>query len=590
MGTMPVRSSNSKAAVNPAGPAPMMIAVSAIYLHFAIAAAGIHPGVHVVDDPVDRANVNALDHAHVVQRHVDARVGHLLELAAVEAGHAEGREPMAVGPIDGGQDIGTVARSADRHQQVSRLAEIHQLLHENLVVAAVVADCRQPADVVREAQHPQTPPRLVAQVFLAEAAFAKILAKVRRRAGRTAVADDKYRVSILPGGIEQLGQVADFRRIDPGKFALQAIEVGWIIERDSEHFNSCKAWFIRPLSRIADFGRRVEKSLRGHGRPSLQPCDIDLRASHAETNFRKVRQATFSGLGRPTVRPPAMVECSRLWPKWPKKTFLSILSVILYHLWWRMISPMDVVGIAETAGKTPFYTPWSIGRSQKGQRRFDPFRWVSAHFWPTFDPFDPLQPIFTPRVVIFNKFIRSLEERPGRLSQKIPFLVCIASRTKMRVRPQGEGWGNTNLCYWALMFVILVIIFPSDLYFISLSAIFLSASSACRRAKPIGSGGCRFRPEPTRRGLLPRRFTEMSNSKLPYLYVLRDRTGNRFPPPAARMPENNLGGIEFPDGCRSASYGSAGRFAAGPGCHRQKISLSHSKSYANQLRISHNYQ
>ena len=55
---------------------------------------------------VNRANVDALDHAHVVQRHVNARVGHLFELAAVEAGHAERREPMAVGPIDGGQDIG----------------------------------------------------------------------------------------------------------------------------------------------------------------------------------------------------------------------------------------------------------------------------------------------------------------------------------------------------------------------------------------------------------------------------------------------------------------------------------------------------
>ena len=35
MGTMPVRSSSSKAAVKPAGPAPMMIAVSAIYRTFA---------------------------------------------------------------------------------------------------------------------------------------------------------------------------------------------------------------------------------------------------------------------------------------------------------------------------------------------------------------------------------------------------------------------------------------------------------------------------------------------------------------------------------------------------------------------------
>ena len=43
---------------------------------------------------------------------------------------------------------------------------------------------------------------------------------------------------LLPGGVQQLRQVTDLRRIDPGKFALQALEVGWIIERDTEHFNS----------------------------------------------------------------------------------------------------------------------------------------------------------------------------------------------------------------------------------------------------------------------------------------------------------------------------------------------------------------
>ena len=120
----------------------------------------------------------------------------LLELAAVEAGHAEGRQPVAVGPIDGGQHIGAVARSADRHQQVARLAEIHQLLHEDLVVAAVVADGRQPADVVGQAQHPQRRRDLVAQIFLAEAALAQVLAEVRRRAGRSAVAENENEIPV----------------------------------------------------------------------------------------------------------------------------------------------------------------------------------------------------------------------------------------------------------------------------------------------------------------------------------------------------------------------------------------------------------
>ncbi len=43
----------------------------------------------VVQNPVEQREVDALDHAHIVERDVQAVAGQLAELAAVEPGQAE---------------------------------------------------------------------------------------------------------------------------------------------------------------------------------------------------------------------------------------------------------------------------------------------------------------------------------------------------------------------------------------------------------------------------------------------------------------------------------------------------------------------
>ena len=50
----------------------------------------VDAGEDVVEHPVEDAEVDALDHAHVVELDVQAVLLHLLELAAAVAGEAEG--------------------------------------------------------------------------------------------------------------------------------------------------------------------------------------------------------------------------------------------------------------------------------------------------------------------------------------------------------------------------------------------------------------------------------------------------------------------------------------------------------------------
>ncbi len=50
----------------------------------------VDAGEDVVEDPVEDGEVEAFDHAHVVELDVEAVLLHLLELAAAKASEAEG--------------------------------------------------------------------------------------------------------------------------------------------------------------------------------------------------------------------------------------------------------------------------------------------------------------------------------------------------------------------------------------------------------------------------------------------------------------------------------------------------------------------
>ena len=99
---------------------------------------GIHPPGHVADDPVERRQVNRLDDAHVVERHVQVLLGQRPQLAAGEAGAAEGSQVVPVGPLDGPQDVGAVAGAADGDEQVAGAGQVLELLDEDALEALVV--------------------------------------------------------------------------------------------------------------------------------------------------------------------------------------------------------------------------------------------------------------------------------------------------------------------------------------------------------------------------------------------------------------------------------------------------------------------
>ena len=78
--------------------------------------------VQVVHHPVKRRQVDRLDDAHVVERHVQPVLRQRPQLAAAEAGAAERRQAVAVGPLDRPQDVRAVARAADGDEQVAGAA------------------------------------------------------------------------------------------------------------------------------------------------------------------------------------------------------------------------------------------------------------------------------------------------------------------------------------------------------------------------------------------------------------------------------------------------------------------------------------
>jgi hypothetical protein len=195
----------------------------------------VDPGVNVVEHPVKQAQVDALDHTHVVQRYMQAGLGLGAELAAAVAGQAEGLEPVAIGPIDRGQDVGAVARAADSDAEVAGRAVIHQLLDKDLVVTHVVAHGQDPAEVVGQAHDLEPLLALILQVLGLKRALAQVLADVGGRGARAAVAEDVDELLVLPGLVSQVGPGLDLLLVDALQLALQPLDVLIDTESGTQH-------------------------------------------------------------------------------------------------------------------------------------------------------------------------------------------------------------------------------------------------------------------------------------------------------------------------------------------------------------------
>ncbi len=171
------------------------------------------------------------------------------QLAAVEAGQAKAFQPVAVGPIDGGQHVGAVARAADGDGQVSLAAVVHQLLDEDLVVADVVAHGHDPAQIVGEAQDFEPPFGFVAEVFVLERALAEVFGHVRGGRARAAVAEDEHEAVVLPGVEQQIGPGFQLAVLDAVELAVQPLEIITDAERRTEHGVCSRALLVGEIQR-----------------------------------------------------------------------------------------------------------------------------------------------------------------------------------------------------------------------------------------------------------------------------------------------------------------------------------------------------
>src|SRR6516162_11808081 len=105
--------------------------------------------MQIVHYPVEGRQMDRFDNPHVIQRDVQTLLGERPQLAATEAGAAECAQIVAIRPLDGLQNVGTVSGAADCDEQVARLSEILELLHKNAVEALIVSPSKDVGCVVR---------------------------------------------------------------------------------------------------------------------------------------------------------------------------------------------------------------------------------------------------------------------------------------------------------------------------------------------------------------------------------------------------------------------------------------------------------
>ena len=185
----------------------------------------IDPGVDVFDDPVEDGQVDALGHSHVVELDVEAILGGRFEFAAVVGGDGECVEASAVGPLDGCQDVGAVAGTADGDGQIARLGVLHQLLEEDRIETHVVTQGGYPTGIVAETHHSGTFLGVVVEVAFAQRILAEVFGEMRGGCPRAAVSEDEDEMAGLMGLVYTIGQSPRLGLVQPIEFALQPLEI-----------------------------------------------------------------------------------------------------------------------------------------------------------------------------------------------------------------------------------------------------------------------------------------------------------------------------------------------------------------------------
>src|SRR5262245_49212665 len=197
------------------------------------------------DHPVER-----LGHAHVPDGDVHGDIGEVPELPAVVTGHAYRAHPDRARVLDCAQHVRRVPGSADRDEHVAAPPEVAELLLEDALVAHVVRERRDVADVVREGNDAEAAGR----PEVGEGPLREVLPEVRRGGRAAAVAREEDRRVRLEGAPERLDEAVGLIR----ELVEQIADAGEVLAR----------------GRVAGVALHPGTSV---GRSMLPPCKLSSR-------------------------------------------------------------------------------------------------------------------------------------------------------------------------------------------------------------------------------------------------------------------------------------------------------------------------
>src|SRR5205807_352479 len=193
------------------------------------------------------------------------------QLAAVVAGDPPGHKTMRVGPLDGVQDIGAVSAPADGQQRSAGRGEILQLFDEHAVEACVVSPREDIGGIIGEAEDPQTPHLIVAEVFAPQGILPDVGAKMRCIRAASAVAADVHEPFPLPGRKHVPGQSLDLLEVDSPEYFRATIEIlsGSKLCAQHDGWSSCRETFQAKSNLSALPGRKQGLAALENGMTSV---------------------------------------------------------------------------------------------------------------------------------------------------------------------------------------------------------------------------------------------------------------------------------------------------------------------------------
>src|SRR6266851_1259357 len=110
------------------------------------------------ENRVADTDVQILNELHVVRGHDQTEIAKVLHLAALKSGESDCVRPCLTRHLQGVEDIGGIAATADGEDNVTLLHEIAELFGEDIFVARVIGPSGHHRNVVSQREYPEPPP------------------------------------------------------------------------------------------------------------------------------------------------------------------------------------------------------------------------------------------------------------------------------------------------------------------------------------------------------------------------------------------------------------------------------------------------